>query len=77
MKKPDTTRRMLRATRILRGYDQSQLARAVRLKQPDISYFETGRRTPTREDAVRISRILGAEPASIFPEIFPTTSQIQ
>jgi len=76
MKKPDTIRRMLRATRILRGYDQTQLARATRLKQPDISLYETGRRTPTREAAIRISRVLGTEPMLIFPEIFQAIPQI-
>ncbi len=70
MKKPDTTRRMLKATRILRGYDQSQLARAVRLKQWDISYYETGRRNPDLRIAERIAKILGSDPQTLFPELF-------
>jgi transcriptional regulator with XRE-family HTH domain len=60
----------LRSLRILRGYDQNQLARAARLKQPDISYIETRKRQPTREQAEKICRILGAEPNNLFPEIF-------
>ena len=70
IRKPDTTRRMLRAARILCGYDQAQLARAVRLKQPDISYFETGRRTPSIKDAEKIAKALGSDPSVLFPEVF-------
>ncbi len=54
----------------MQGLDQSQLARAVRLKQPDISYFETGRALPTHEQAQKICKVLSADPQFLFPELF-------
>ena len=71
------TRRSLRAARIMRGLDQVQLARAVGLKQPDISYFETGRRLPNRKQAGRICRVLEVDPKAVFPELFPTSQSRQ
>lgn len=42
---------------------QSQLARAARVSQPNLSAYENGRRTPTKDVLDRISRALRGRPS--------------
>lgn len=52
----------IRAARLTAGMSQSQLARAARVRQPNLSAYENGHRTPSPEVAERIARALQGLP---------------
>ena len=54
----------IRAERRAAGLSQSQLARAARVPQPDLSAYENGRRTPSPEVLERIKRALAVRPSA-------------
>ena len=51
------------AERVAAGVSQSELARAARVSQPNLSAYENGRRVPGPEVLARISAALGARPS--------------
>lgn len=53
----------IRAARRAAGMSQSQLARAARVRQPNLSAYENGHRTPGPEVAERIARALQGRPS--------------
>lgn len=53
----------IRAARKAAGMSQSQLARAARVSQPNLSAYENGHRTPTPEVLDRIRRALAGRPS--------------
>lgn len=60
----------LKIYRIKARLTQFELAKKLGLKERVITFWETGRSQPHIEQAVDIARILGADPADIFPEMF-------
>lgn len=60
----------LKIYRIKAGLTQFELAKKLGLKERVITFWETGRSEPHIEQAVDVARILGAEPAEVFPEMF-------
>ncbi len=54
----------LRAERLAAGLSQSQLARAARVPQPNLSAYENGRRTPSPEVLMRIRLALASRPSA-------------
>lgn len=54
----------IRAGRLAAGMSQSQLARAAKVSQPNLSAYENGRRTPSPEVLERISRALVGKPSA-------------
>jgi transcriptional regulator with XRE-family HTH domain len=63
--------------RTLAGYDQIQLARAVRTSQPVISRIENGKLTPDIVLAEQIARILGVNALLLFPQLKDYTSNLE
>jgi len=53
----------IRAERLAVGLSQSQLARAARVSQPNLSAYENGRRSPSPEVLDRIARALRGRPS--------------
>jgi len=53
----------IRAERLAVGLSQSQLARAARVSQPNLSAYENGRRSPSLEVLDRIARALRGRPS--------------
>lgn len=53
----------IREARRAAGLSQSQLARAARVSQPNLSAYENGRRVPTLEVQERIRRALVGRPS--------------
>ena len=53
----------IRAERLAAGLSQSQLARAARVPQPNLSAYENGRRSPSPEVMQRIVRVLQGRPS--------------
>lgn len=53
----------VRAERLASGMSQSQLARAARVSQPNLSAYENGRRTPSAEVLQRIAAALRGRPS--------------
>ncbi len=53
----------IRAERLAVGLSQSQLARAARVSQPNLSAYENGRRSPGPEVLDRIARALRGRPS--------------
>lgn len=53
----------IRAERVAAGLTQSQLARAARVAQPNLSAYENGRRAPSPEVLERIVRALQGLPS--------------
>jgi len=53
----------IRAERLAVGLSQSQLARAARVSQPNLSGYENGRRSPSPEVLDRIARALRGRPS--------------
>ena len=49
---------------------QFDLAQKLGITEQMVSRWETGRSEPHIEQAVDIARILGVDPAEIFPEMF-------
>lgn len=54
----------IRSERIAAGMSQSELARAARVPQPNLSAYENGRRNPSPEVRERIARALRTRPSS-------------
>ena len=54
----------IRAARLAAGVTQSELARAAAVSQPNLSAYENGRRAPSPEVLVRISRALAGRPSA-------------
>lgn len=54
----------IRAARTAAGMTQSQLARSARVPQPNLSAYENGRRTPSREVLDRIASALRCRPSA-------------
>lgn len=54
----------LRAERRAAGLSQSQLARAARVPQPNLSAYENGRRVPSAQVLQRIRRALAGKPST-------------
>lgn len=54
----------IRAQRIAAGLTQSQLARAARVSQPNLSAYEHGRRVPSRPVRERLERALAGRPSA-------------
>jgi len=54
----------IRAERQAAGLSQSQLARAARVPQPNLSAYENGRRSPSPEVLERIKRALAVRPST-------------
>ncbi|WBL19934.1 helix-turn-helix domain-containing protein [Citricoccus sp. NR2] len=52
----------IRAERLAAGMSQSQLARAAKVSQPNISAYENGRREPSPEVLERLRHALNAPP---------------
>lgn len=53
----------IRAERLAAGLSQSQLARAARVSQPNLSAYENCRRTPSQDVLERIARALAGRPS--------------
>lgn len=53
----------IREERRAAGLSQSQLARAARMSQPNLSAYENGRRVPTPEVVERIRRAVAGRPS--------------
>lgn len=53
----------IRELRIAAGMSQSELARAARVSQPNLSAYENGRRSPSPEVLLRISSALRRRPS--------------
>lgn len=53
----------IRAARLAAGMSQSELARAARVPQPNLSAYENGRRNPSPEVLNRITRALQGRPS--------------
>lgn len=53
----------IRAERLAAGMSQSDLARAAQVRQPNLSAYENGRRTPSPEVLERITRALAGRPS--------------
>lgn len=53
----------IRAERVAAGISQSELARAARVPQPNLSAYENGRRSPTPDVLGRIARALQGRPS--------------
>lgn len=53
----------IRAERLAAGMNQSALARAARVPQPNLSAYENGRRAPSSEVVARITRALAGRPS--------------
>lgn len=60
----------LKIFRIKAGLTQLELARKLGIKERVITFWETGRSEPQIEQAVDIARVLEADAAQIFPEMF-------
>lgn len=60
----------LKLYRIKAGLTQFDLAKRLGIKERVITFWETGRSEPQIEQAVDVARILEADPAEIFPEMF-------
>lgn len=58
----------IRTARHAAGMSQSQLARAARVPQPNLSAYENGRRTPSPEVAERIAKALQGRPSERLRE---------
>jgi len=54
----------IRVERRAAGMSQSQLARAARVPQPNLSAYENGRRMPSPEVLERITRALSVRPSA-------------
>lgn len=54
----------IRAQRLAAGMNQSQLARAAEVSQPNLSAYENGRRVPSAAVLERISRSLAGRPSA-------------
>lgn len=54
----------IRAERRAAGLSQSQLARAARIPQPNLSAYENGRRRPSAEVLARLGRALAVRPSA-------------
>lgn len=54
----------VRDARLAAGLTQAELARAAGVAQPNLSAYETGRRTPTPAVLARIERALRVRPAA-------------
>lgn len=64
----------LKIYRIKAGITQFELAKKLGIKERVITFLETGRREPQIEQAVDIARILGVNPADIFPVMFSSVT---
>lgn len=53
----------IRARRTAAGLTQSQLAKAARVSQPNLSAYENGRRSPSPEVLDRLTRALAGRPS--------------
>lgn len=53
----------IRAQRLAAGLSQSELAKAARVPQPNLSAYENNRRTPSPEVLARISQALQGRPS--------------
>ena len=53
----------IRVARIAAGMSQSELARAAKIAQPNLSAYENGRRTPSPQVLTRITEALSSRPA--------------
>lgn len=53
----------IRAERLAAGLSQSQLARAAKVSQPNLSAYENGRRSPSPDVLERIIRALAGRPS--------------
>ncbi len=54
----------IREQRLAAGMSQSELARAARVPQPNLSAYENGRRTPSAEVVERLARAMTGSPSS-------------
>ncbi|WP_299575185.1 helix-turn-helix domain-containing protein [uncultured Williamsia sp.] len=54
----------LRGERLAAGMSQSQLARAAKVSQPNLSAYENGRRVPSPDVLVRIAAALEGRPSA-------------
>ena len=54
----------IREQRLAAGMSQSELARAARVPQPNLSAYENGRRTPSPEVVERLARAMTGSPSS-------------
>jgi DNA-binding XRE family transcriptional regulator len=60
----------LKLARMRQGMTQLDLAKRAGISEKMVSFYETERGQPKVELAVDISRILGADPAEVFPGMF-------
>lgn len=51
------------------GLSQSALAKQLKTTQTAVSYYETGKRTPSPQRLVDVANALGAEPGEVFAEV--------
>ncbi len=57
----------LRRIRGERGMNQSDLAKAANMTQPQISYLERGEHRPQETTVARLARALGVDPEELLP----------
>jgi len=65
----DMNNRILRikAERLSRGWNQTELAYFAQMSSADVSKIESGRMVPYPGHAQRLARVLGLEPLALFP----------
>ena len=58
----------IRSERLKLGWNQSDLARRARVRQPDVSAIEKGKKNATLETMLRICKVAGIRNIKLFPE---------
>jgi len=59
----------LKAERLKRNWNQTELGAFARMSAPDISKIESGRTIPFPAHALRLGKVLGVEPDALIDEV--------